>query len=478
MQRAGRSMLASSVAWPQAPAGYLLDDTSSGNVRPWVLFALVFFIAQTFSRLGDVFPVLQPMRPGLVSQAAFVLVLLQRQSQTVLRAALSQPTVICVAILVTLAVVTVPAGAWPTASVKYLTEVYYASVLLFAAAVLAFSRAKTRRAVILVVCSLAAIVGALGLMSSNRWRFAIGMTYDSNVTASYLLMVVPWVAAWAAVERHKLLKLIPLAAIPMLALTIVRTGSRGGMLGFLVLIPFLYSISPPRRRGLVTLIVAGLAIILSFTAQRQLRRLRSAIFNKTDYNYTHIDGRKMVWSRGISYVKEKPLTGHGINGFRYRELAWKIQTQGGGRETAAHNMYLEVAVDLGLVGFGAFMTALGASLAGVLRTRRNAIRRFRAGGDRGDEELAVYSGAAAASLTSLLVTGFFLSVGHQAPVYFGLGAAVGVILFERFRSGSAGPGIGAPAALALQTPEGGGSGWRSRRSAWQWRLRNAARPVQ
>jgi O-antigen ligase len=250
------------------------------------------------------------------------------------------------------------------------------------------------------------------------------------------------------------------------------------LLGFLVLIPFLWSIAPPRRRGLVTLIIAGIAVILSFTAQRQIRRLTSAFFDETDYNYTHVDGRKMVWARGMSYLKEKPLTGQGINGFKYRELAWKIQTQGGGKDTEAHNMFLEVAVELGVIGFGAFVTALGASIAGVLSLRRRAARRFRVRGDQGDEELAVYGGAAAASLTSLLVTGFFLSIAHQAPVYFGLGAALGMIMSERFRSGSPGPGTGTPAAVVPQNNGGGGAGWRSRKSAWQWRLRSDARSVR
>jgi O-antigen ligase len=479
MQRVGRSTLAQPAVWPQAPVGNVADAVGSVNVRPWVLLALVFFISQTFSRLGDVFPLIQPIRPGLLSQAAFVLVLLQRQSQSVLKAAMSHTPTVCVAILATLAVVTVPAGAWPGASFKYLKDVYYASLFLFAAGALAFSRGQTRRAVILAVTILASVVSVQSLLSANRWRFEIGMTYDPNVTAAYLVMVVPWVAGWAALERDKLLKLIPLAAIPLLAMTIVRTGSRGGILGFLVLIPFLYSISPPRRRGLVTLMIVGISAILSLTAQRQLNRLRSTLFDKTDYNYTHIDGRMMVWGRGMSYVKEKPFTGHGINGFRYRELAWKIQTQGGGRETEAHNMFLEVAVDLGVVGFGTFVTAFIASIAGVIKLRRRAKQRFRVTGDRGDEELAVYGGAAAASLTSLLITGFFLSVGHQAPVYFGLGAAMGMILSERFRSGGAGPGIGSPDAPTLQTNGGGGSGWRSRKSALQWRLRHeSARSVR
>lgn len=470
MQRVGRSTFAPPAVWPQAPVGHVIDHAASGNVRPWIVFAIVFFIAQTFSRLGDVIPLLQPIRPGLLSQAGLMLVLLQKDSIAVLRAAMHSKTAICVAILATLAVVTVPAGAWPTASLKYLTDVYYASVLLFAAAALAFSRDQTRRAVIIVVSSLAGIVALYGF--AYRGRFEIGMTYDPNVTAAYLIMVLPWMGAWASVERHKILKLIPIIAIPLLAATIVRTGSRGGLLGFLVLIPFLYSISPPRRRGLVTMMIVGISLILSFTGDRVFRRLRLALFDKTDYNYTHVDGRKMVWNRGLSYVKEKPVTGHGVHGFPYRELAWKIQNQGGGKQTEAHNMFLEVAVDLGVIGFGAFVTAFGASITGVMSLRRRAKRRFQQTGDRGDAELAVYGGAAAASLMSLVVTGFFLSVAHQAPVYFGLGAALGMIMADRFRSSAGGPGTGAPAPVAVQTGGAGTSGWRSRRSALQWRVRH------
>lgn len=469
MRQAARQTVAGQAAWPRA-AGMAPGSTAMGTVGVLTTAALVFFIAQSFGRLGDVFPVLQPLHLGILSQVGFAFVLLNRQSQQWLISAVSHPSVVAVMALAILAVVTVPGGAWPTASVQYLTGVYYNSILLFAAGILAFAHRKTRRAVIVAGVILAIYTAAKPFLFGFVGRYSIGYTYDPNVTAAYLVMLVPWAAAWAAIERNARWKWIPLVAIPVLVLSVVRTGSRGGLLGLVMLLPFLYGIAPPRRRVHMVLLTTLAAGAFAFVAREELASLRTVLFDKADYNYDHIDGRVAVWTRGMGYVREHPVQGHGINGFRYRELEWKIANLGGGKETAAHNMYLEVAVDLGVPGLVAFLAACIAALRGVVRVRRAASQRFRATLDPGDAEVAVLAGASAASLLSIMATGFFLSLAHQAPVYYAWSAAVGLAVAEKL-GGHRLHTTAVPAAAHQAGNRGNGRGWRSWRSEARWKQR-------
>ena len=472
MHQMGTPAVARSAVWPQVQVGV---GPASGIRKYAGLLtsaALTVYILQSFARLGDVFPVIQPLRLGLLTQAALVLVLLTKQARAMLRSAISHPTSASVAVLAALAVVTVPTGAWPTGSLNHLTGVYYNSLLLFAAGILAFGSSRTRTAVVCTVVVLAAYTAAQPLLSGKIGRFGIGFTYDQNVTGAYLVMLVPWAAAWAAVERDARWKLLPLLALPLLVYGIARTGSRGGVLGLFAMIPFLYAVAPPRRRGMLVAIAAVVTIMFVSYGKKPLRNFRK-LTNKTDYNYVHLDGRVEVWKRGMSYVRERPITGYGINGFRWRELDWKLDTMGGGKDTAAHNMYLEVAVDLGLIGLAAFLTACIGALVRLAGLRYRAMVRFRATGDPADAEFAAFAGAAAASLLSVMVTGFFLSIAHQAPMYFVWAAAVGMTVAEQRRLAQ--PRPGAPAGTAPSGRSGAqtnGGGWRSRHSAQRWQLKH------
>jgi O-antigen ligase len=433
---------------------------------------LTFFLAQSYARLGDVFWGLQPFRLGILAKLALAIALFQLRNHGHLLSAGQHWTTKAVAILAVLGVITVPTGAWPTASVEYYTGVYIVSLMVFVAAAIAFAYPETRKTVLVTVILLAAVAAARPLVYSITYRYGIGWTYDSNVTAAYLAMLVPWSAAWASTEIQAKWKWIPIAALPLLIMGVARTGSRGGILGLFVAIPFLWLIAPPRRRTQIVMLMAVLGVVFATYARKQLSATASAFTNNEDYNYQHIDGRIPVWKRGIGYAKESPVLGHGINGFRYRELAWKVANLGGGRETAAHNMYVEVAVDLGVGGLLAFIVGCVAGVGSAWRVRKRAIERFRTTGDRADSDLAVFGGAAAASLLSVMVTGFFLSLAHQAPLYMAWGAAVGVTLAERIRLARVGGPMPSAAAPGPPGPAWGGArGWRSRGSYARWRLK-------
>jgi O-antigen ligase len=464
---AHRATVADRGAWRNAAPSF----NSAFAIGAATTAALAFFLAQSFARLGDIFAVLQPFRLGILSQFALLIALVQLRAHTHLLSAGQHWTTKAVLVLAVLGVITAPTGAWPTASVQFYTNVYVTSLLVFVATGIAFAYPQTRKVILATVIILASVAAGRPVLGDFQGRYEIGWTYDANVTAAYLVMLVPWAAAWAATEVERKWKWVPLVALPLFIMGIARTGSRGGILGLFLAIPFLLSIAPPRRRTQLVAVVGLVGVLFAIYARKELSSTVDAITNDQDYNYTHVDGRVAVWKRGIKYFKESPLLGHGINGFQWRELAWKIKTFGGGKESAAHNMYIEVAVDLGAFGLVAFVVGCLGAIGDARGVRQRALQRFRATGERRDSDLAVFGGAAAASLLSLMVTGSFLSLAHQAPLFFAWGAAVGLALAERTRfAQQGGPMMPGVSAAGPVLPQVGARGWRSRHSAMRWKL--------
>lgn len=435
-------------------AGTAEHARSSSDLRRVVL---AVFIAFTAARLGDVFPLLQPFRVGLMTQVASLGVLVLMLRGDLLRRIAGDFTVRSVVVIAALAVITIPTGSWPTASLEYLTSVHYVILLLFIATIVTFSDRQSRRYTLIGVLATVTVAAAKPILSGAVGRWGIGFTYDQNVTAALFVMMIPWAAAVVMTERGRL-RWLALLSVPLLLIGIIKTGSRGGMLGLIALAPFLYGIAPPKRRAAFVAVVAFVSVIFATMYGEHYTRRFTRVLSKEDYNFEDKDGRIEVWKRGLSYVAGAPLTGVGINGFRYKELETKMRLYGGGKDSAAHNMYVEIAAELGIIGFLAFLAASFGSITAAQKRRKRSAAQFAATGDRAEAAEAVLAGAAIASLASLLVTGFFLSMAHSALIYFAWGAAAGIAL-----TGAARPQF--PAMPQLRVPAvgrfGAQRGWRS-----------------
>lgn len=95
----------------------------------------------------------------------------------------------------------------------------------------------------------------------------------------------------------------------------------------------------------------------------------------------------------------------------------------------AHNLYLELAADQGLIGLAVFGGLVGTTMVGLLRARR----RWR-GIDHAKEMLA---GAYLFSMYAYLLTGAFLQLSYQRYFWALLALANGAIWSLRATSGDA-----------------------------------------
>ncbi len=404
------------------------------------------YLLIVLGRAHEIIPQLAPFRLGLVGAVVAVAVAFPHFRASDFKAFLATPAGKGFVLTTVFAVLTIPTAEWPKASFTYFTRVHFNVLLLLSCAALAFIDRRAMRWII-VALVVDVMLAGLDAMRRDSGRFAIGLTYDANETAALFVMTIPW-AIYLVMTEKRLSRWIGLAAIPVFLLGVLKTGSRGGLLGVIAIVPFLILLSPPRRRGpfIMAVIIGGLATVLGMGEQAMFR-FRKA-FDTSEYNYNTEDGRIEVWKRGLGYIVRAPVQGVGMDGFQYKELASKSNKGYGVRQTAAHNMYIQVAAELGLIGFTGFMLMLlgGLHLGNAVRKRMHEV--YKATGSRDAYHEMLRAAMAQVSLFSLMCTGFFLSMGHSAMLYFAVGAAGGVWLGNKYVMRGGPPGHLMPSAPA------------------------------
>lgn len=115
------------------------------------------------------------------------------------------------------------------------------------------------------------------------------------------------------------------------------------------------------------------AILLSITLALFLlvTPMREKLFTLFD-PLSNLSGRDIIWKPAINLIAEKPILGHGLNSFQSvfpQELRSSMTDPGAGDW---HNVYLQVAVESGLLGLAAFLWMLASFLYLFLRQIRLA----------------------------------------------------------------------------------------------------------
>ncbi len=164
---------------------------------------------------------------------------------------------------------------------------------------------------------------------------------DPNQLAFSILLPLSLAIETVFISASKVRKILYASSSVILAAGIASTGSRGGMLGvlaiLLVFILFTYSL----KRALI---VAGVAVVTGFGFWESIAS-RFEIAASTGGA-----GRLDIWEVGVSAFLHSPIYGYGVSNFpaAYDLFRYVNPLRGAGR--GAHNIFLGMAVELGVIG--------------------------------------------------------------------------------------------------------------------------------
>ncbi len=243
--------------------------------------------------------------------------------------------------------------------------------------------------------------------ASNEEPFALRFSatgFNTDGLGVMLALVVPIAWYLAITERSKTrrhyLTLVNFAYIPAASVAIGLTGTRTALLA---LIPSLLYVlwSFVRLRGgmriaILLVVIAGVIAVQNVVPEASILRLASTGAELTGGD---LAGRMKIWENGLQTLAEHPVVGVGSGAFR----------EASPTENVAHNTYLSVATELGMVGIILFAAMVAAAAWRVPRLFKVESRFFTA--------LLLSLGIGAASLTfegkkiGWLILGLALSGG-------------------------------------------------------------------
>lgn len=162
--------------------------------------------------------------------------------------------------------------------------------------------------------------------------------------------------------------LIPVA-LTLSLITLALTQSRGGILGAMMGVLF---VAIWRERRIAWAVIAGgIGVAILFLLGYGSTLIDFVL--RMDARSGTLASRLEVWQRGVMMVRDFPITGIGIGTFNsIAHLLYPFFIAAPNEIVAhAHNQFLEVAVDLGIPGFIAYIGLLAAFIVTTTRAYQN-----------------------------------------------------------------------------------------------------------
>ena len=181
-------------------------------------------------------------------------------------------------------------------------------------------------------------------------RFA-AQGFDPNDLGMTLALGIPMAWYLGTICKNPLLKWATRACVPLAIVGIGLTASRGAFLATLValtVVPItMTKLTPGRLVAGIFVMIASVVIAMSYIPKESWDRIGTT---RTEIQEGTMNARLIVWQAGLNAFIASPIIGYGTASFP--EV---VAPQIGVRKTA-HNTFLSVLVEQGLIGFGIFMS--------------------------------------------------------------------------------------------------------------------------
>jgi len=278
------------------------------------------------------------------------------------------------------------------------------------------------------------VVSESGINETTQRRLG-GPIGEENRYGQILLAILPLAIFCGLTERRAWLRLAGGACSLLIAFGVALTFSRGAAIGFVgvMIAMLLLRLIKLRHLALVVLgVVIVLAAVPSYLVRLSTLTTIPAITSSgsTTVPDSAATSRSTENLAAFLIASDHPLVGVGPGEFPtyYRRYAERVRDYSNSIDVKvkyanrqAHNLYLGMLAETGVIGLVAFLGVLGATLLQLFRVRRRT-RRSR-------PDLANLCSAFIASVLAYMLTGVFLHLSYQRYfwLFVALAGCAGVI---------------------------------------------------
>lgn len=211
---------------------------------------------------------------------------------------------------------------------------------------------------------------------SAGYRAGIAGHYSSNgifISVFLMLLVVLYFVKGRSRQRKMQTNILMLVAILLAFLALLLSGKRGVLIWSVGALAITYltlskkKLKSISRVGMFALF--GLAFLTAMTDSTSDFYHVFERFTTIGKDYGSLE-RVAMWKLALESFAQKPVFGNGFWSFRYiyaEELFGVFQTDAEFRFMDAHNVYLQVLCEMGIVGAVAYLLAVGGVLRSTLK---------------------------------------------------------------------------------------------------------------
>jgi O-antigen ligase len=389
------------------------------------------FLIVALGRIGELVPGLRSLPIGKLAVVVPIIILVTRWKNLPRLADSAKGMARTAVWLVVLAVVLTPFSIWGGASRRFLVSDL---PVLIVVTVLAYMMCRSWRALrgtlrTLVFSSLVLAITALSTYGGGR--AAAKTMYDTNDLAYLLVTVLPLSLGFVLTATRASARMIHVAITAALLITLLLTESRGGFLGLITIAVLLIfsqiTVSPTqprvarsrsaRRFAIVLGAICIGGVIWSQLPADTRARLSTVVHLNSDYNLDPTDrtGRGQIWTRALRATAARPV-GYGPGAFQMVDVKY------GGKFVAPHNSFVQVMVELGVVGLLLFARMFILAWRSLGRARRKLIEPKVMTGQQAEQ--ARFARLLQIAIAGNAVSGFFLSMAYATIVWVLFGACM------------------------------------------------------
>jgi putative inorganic carbon (hco3(-)) transporter len=351
------------------PAGAALPRVASPRRRrePTVAFwGLMVFTFVLFVAPQNYVPGLAALGPAQLAVVVALIAYLANRAQTGQRFTVMTPPLRWSLALLGAAVLSLPTSFWPGGSVTVMVDLLGKSLVIFfliANVVRSESRARLLIGSILAWGTLAAVVAIRNFLSGDLEMAGLRISgYESplarnpNDLALTLNILLGLAIGLYATLRTRRARLVLAAAMAVMGLGVVVSFSRSGFVTFAAMLAY-WTVRSVRQRG--ARVVAVLLPIVLVVAILLPRDYSARLATISDIEADPTGSAAERWQTmvfALHLIEEFPVFGVGIGNNVHISVARK------GPAMDAHNAYLKVGAELGILGMIAYVGLVMAAL--------------------------------------------------------------------------------------------------------------------
>jgi O-antigen ligase len=234
----------------------------------------------------------------------------------------------------------------------------------------------------------------------------------------------------AAVRRVPIARLAVLGVAALCGAAILLTGSRSGLIALGVALAAFIVVGSRWRGRIVVLALVLMVAGVGFYRYAASPTLRSHVSSVGSG-----EARLDLWTVGWRMVEHNPVHGVGAGNFPVSSVHYLLEPGAIDRSDSfigtpqvAHNTYLELWAELGIVGLMLFLLVAGLCLLSALRAARVFAR-------QGDVPMEMIARALFVALAGFLAAAFFVSREYAKDGWLLLGLAPAILAVARSRDG-------------------------------------------